>query len=321
MKSYSPSQTTQYMICPVLWHNSYKAGEGGKGLYALNPSRTFVPKVMGELWHLALKTWYLQSTLPSDQRVMAAMQSVEAAVTASREASQRLVFNVEELPWGGMAARVGLLLKCYATEFATEAWQSVLGVELLLTDPCTMKLDMAVIDSDGEPTVVEHKWMGSKGSYEKCEQAVEWAYRKWRRAYQPRSYAWGLSQACTIGAFAHIGKPCRRVEMNLAVETGLKGKPAVLARRTIEIEPHQLMIHQDMARGRWAAMEKAETNPDPSVLWPNEEACDSRYGLCEFWEYCQSGWDSNVEARYYLPRAGLRKETPDAKDANTPPTG
>lgn len=313
-KSYSPSQTTQYMICPVLWWASHKAGEGGKGLYAPMTSRSFLPKLMGELLHTALRTWYATASLPTGQRVTAAAEAVGAAVTASKDASQVLGnLRVADIPWDGLAARTGLLVQHYTERYADEPWQRILGVEMLLTSPSTMKLDLAVVDVDGEPTVVEHKYMGPKGTWDKAEQAVENQYRKWRRAYQPRHYAWGLSEAIAAGLFDGVTKPCRRIEMNFICETGLKTKPALLARRTIEVEETQLDIHKRMARGRWAAMEKAETAPDESVLWPNEEACDSRYGLCDFYDYCQSGWDDNVAARLYMPKAGLRKEaTSDA---------
>jgi hypothetical protein len=110
--------------------------------------------------------------------------------------------------------------------------------------------------------------------------------------------------------FEGVTRPCRRIEMNFICETGLKTKPALLARRTVEVKEAQLAIHQMMARGRWAAMEKAETDPDPSVLWPNEEACDGRYGLCEFYEYCESGWDTNVAQRLYMPKAARRSDAP-----------
>lgn len=315
-KAYSPSQTTTYMVCPVLWHNQYKAGEGGKGLYAPMTSRSFLPKLMGELLHTALRTWYALP-LPTDQRVTAAAEAVGAAVEASKGASQGLVGRYAEVPWDGLAARIALLVQHYTERYESEAWQRILGVEMLLTAPSTMKLDLAVVDVDGEPTVVEHKYTGPKGTYEKAEYAIESAYRKWRRAYQPRHYAWGLSEAIAAGLFDGVTKPCRRVEMNFICETGLKTKPVLLARRTIEIEEQQLTIHKQMARGRWAAMEKAETDPDESVLWPNEEACDGRYGLCDFYDYCQSGWDDTVAQRLYMPKAGLRKEHRSANESVT----
>lgn len=281
--AYSPTQTSNYSICPLKWVLSYK--HKGTGLIAPYNTNRVASMLAGAGVQAGLTTWFSQrGNFPTDELIEASVQQGLQEVERRRDEFATEALYAYDLPdLFDVQNEVSRSITGYCNEYPDDPWE-ILGCEVEFTVPSHCIADMMIRDVDGEIAVFERKLLSKWAKQEKVMAA-------YRMNYQVYHYCWAASLA--------YGTPVRRVIMDYIHRTA---KPT-FERDVIEINERLLQQHMVSAQDKWLRMKELEETVHPgwevySAL-SNWEACDTRYGRCEFFDLCKSGWDENVEAKFY----------------------
>ena len=279
MRIYSPTQTEDYLFCPML-----RALKSGERWVPLRAGKKDLAGILGAGFHAAMAE--------HNRHNSEAALCVETGLVCMAERLQDLeragrVIDPADYPMrDALSPRLTVAVTKFLAQNPIPATWRTQKVEFEIPNSGGSRLDLVVHDGRA-PVIIDYKLKLTLGAYYR-----EKEFARIRRSWQLYHYAHFYG--------AHVGVPVERfIVLMVVLEPRFEIIP--LDRTTVILSPEKLALWRTFAERTWADMEAEDTG----VREPRGQTfCETPFGPCEMLDACWTFmYDEGLMQTKYVRRS------------------